>query len=310
MAKTKNKKKRKKFEYKKRTKEQAKKAQESTSDYDRYLRHNMWSPGVGKHTVRFLPPTWEPADHYGLTIFCRYRIGPDKQTYLALDKHVDLPGHEIGPDPIEEARARALSQGREKEKWINAVKAKPRILVWVIVRGEEKKGPQLWAMPIGLNEDFLLQTVDEESGDVLPVDDPYGGYDGFFNKKKLGKQPWEVEYKSAQFSRRSSPLSDDKEQMEEWLQFIQDNPLPECLKFYSYDYIKKTFEGTALSRDGDADDEPKTRKQKKRKKYKADDDIDFATGKKKKKKKNKPIDDEDASLDGEEEPKKKKKKHD
>lgn len=108
---------------------------------------------------------------------------------------------------------------------------------------------------------------------MIPIDDP--GEDGFdisFTKeKKKGQSFWE--YVGVQVDRKPSPLSDDEDQVTEWLDYIQENPIPDLLITSDYDHIKETFGGEIT--------ESKAMKQKRKE---ANDDEEKKTVVKKKEK--------------------------
>jgi len=60
---------------------------------------------------------------------------------------------------------------------------------------------------------------------------------------------------------KPSPLHDDKGQAAEWLEFVQENPLPECVQFYDYDHIATMFDGTArVEKTEDEEEKPRRAK--------------------------------------------------
>ena len=65
-----------------------KRAKMGNSDFDKIVRDGTksWSPGDGANTIRILPPTWNDAQHFGVDVQVHYGIGPDRQSYLCLNK--------------------------------------------------------------------------------------------------------------------------------------------------------------------------------------------------------------------------------
>jgi hypothetical protein len=59
-----------------------------------------------------------------------------------------------------------------------------------------------------------------------------------------------------------SPVHDDEGLEQDWLNFVQDNPLPDVLNFYDYDHIKAQFDGQAGRSDDEqeANEKPKAHK--------------------------------------------------
>lgn len=234
------------FEYRQRDASSARKRAESSGkDYDRYLEDVVdgFQVSDGDNVVRILPPTWNDADHYGHDIYVHYEIGPDKGTYLCLQK---MKGE---PCPICEERKRAAAEG--DEDYAKKLEPKKRVLVYVIDRNKEKEGLKVWAMPWTLDRDIVKVSVDKRSGEVMSIDHPDDGYDVMFERQ--GKGP-RTEYVGVSIDRRSSPLDNDKA-----LDIAQENPLPSLLKFYPYEHIASVFGGGSgggapRGRDDDDDD--------------------------------------------------------
>jgi hypothetical protein len=200
-------------------------------DFDKILRDDikMFKVNDGDNTIRIMPPTWDAPEHFGYDIHVHSGIGPDQQTYLCLDK---MKGE---PCPICDERKQAIADN--DEEYADELKPVKRVLVALIDRDHEKDGPQVWAMPWGVDRDLCALVVDKKSGEVLPIDDPENGYDVEFTRTGTGIK---TKYVGLQISRRESDLGNDK-----WLDFMVDNPLPDLLQFYSYDHIAKVFGGAS-----------------------------------------------------------------
>jgi len=228
------------FKYQERGAEAAgKRANQSANEFDKILKEGikMFKPNDGPNRVRILPPTWDGADHYGYDIHVNYGIGPDRNSYLSLSKMLDKP------DPIAEERTLARNDG--DEDYAKKLEPKRRVLVYLIDRDHEKEGVQAWAMPWTVDRDISKVSIDRQSGEVLPIDHPDEGYDVEFDKKG---QKDRTEYIGVSIARRSTALGRD-----EWLDYAIDNPLPEQLNFFDYDYIAKAFRGGGEHRDAHAD---------------------------------------------------------
>ena len=243
------------FTYQKRTKDDLKeRANMKGSNYDTYIKpkFKQWKPKDGKNIIRVLPPTWGDARHYGLDIYVNFNIGADNQAYLSLSKHAK------GDDPIAEAKREAQKEG-EKEL---AKKLSPsqRILYWIIDRNDEDEGPLLWAAPFTFDKSLSNLCIDEDTKDVIFIDNPDNGRDVRFYKEGTGLL---TKYDPSKMKvLAESSLAEDEGLQDEWLEFITDNPLPEVLNFYDYDHIKASFDGQVGGRDDDAetDEKPVVRK--------------------------------------------------
>ena len=214
-----------------------KRSSQGANDYDKILVDSvkMWKPNDGDNRIRILPPTWEGAKHFGLDIYVHYGVGPDRQSYLCLEK---MKGE---ADPI--AEERAIARRDEDEKYAKELEAKRRVLVYLIDRDHEKEGVQAWAMPWTVDRDIVKVSVDKSNGEVLPIDHPEDGYDVEFEKKGSKDR---TEYLGVAIARRSSPLGKD-----EWLDYAIDNPLPDQLNYFDYDHIAKVFNGGGAHKEKD-----------------------------------------------------------
>lgn len=197
-------------------------------EFDGFIRddYKTWTPKKGPNAVRILPPTFDDADHYGINVFVHYSIGPSKAAVLCLQQM------ENKRCPICEARNRALKLGDEEEA--KDLRATKRVLVWMLDRNDEARGPMLWSMAYTLDKDFCSLAKDPQSGEICPLDHPEDGHDIYFDKTGEGLQ---TQYGGKKLARRSSSVS------EQFLDYIEERPLPECLINRTYDEVKELYEG-------------------------------------------------------------------
>lgn len=238
------------FSYQKRSKDALKeRANMKGGNFDTYIKpkFKQWKPKEGKNIIRILPPTWDNARHYGLDIYINFNIGPDNQSYLSLSKHGK------GEDPIAEARREALSEG--DKDFAKKLSFNQRILYWIIDRADEDEGPLLWAAPFTFDKSLSNLCIDEDTKEVVFIDDPVKGRDVRFYKEGQGLK---TTYDPSKMKvLKESTVHEDEGIENEWLDFIAANPLPEVLNFYDYDHIKAQFDGQIGKRDDDDEDEPK-----------------------------------------------------
>jgi hypothetical protein len=225
-------------------------------DFDSYIKSDFkfYKVRDGKNVIRILPPTWgteeDPPDHYGFDIYVVYQVGVDKQSYLSLHKMKQAP------DPIEEARAEAESDG--DEKLTKELAPKHRVGVWLIDRQAEEAGPQFWAMPFTVDKDFSNLSIDEDTGEVQFIDSSTKGCDVRFYREKTSK-PF-PEYTSSKMKLlKPSPLHEDPDVADEWLDYVVSHPVPDILQYYSYDHISAVINGISKAPKEDDDDEPRPR---------------------------------------------------
>lgn len=218
------------FNYQQRTPEQiAKRASGNT--YEGFIldEFETYSPKK-ENQIRVLPPTWEKAEHYGMDIWVHYGVGPQKASVLCLWKMTGKPCC------ICEAQARAEAAGLESAK---DMKPTRRVLAWVIDRIYERekqvKKCFAWAMPATkVDTEIAIICKDRASGELYYIDDPDHGFDVFFDKTGDGIN---TDYKGFTLNRRESSVDDF------YLQFIQQHPLPNILRWRTYEEVKALFEG-------------------------------------------------------------------
>jgi hypothetical protein len=232
-----------KFQYTRRSFQDVRKRAEQSSG----LRDNMltdhvglWKPAEGENCIRILPPSWKDADHFGLDIFVHYSIGSENSAYL------DLARMKGSADPITEAYEQAQLEG--DEDYAKKLRSVKRVLVYVIDRDKPNDGPKLWAMPWTVDKEIGLQSQDSRTHEVLYLDDPEEGYDIYVSKEGAGER---TKY-SIKIARNSSPLI----MTDTIMDCLENHPLPTCLIYYDYDYIKKVFSGKSASKDEEEEEKP------------------------------------------------------
>jgi hypothetical protein len=207
-----------------------------------------------KNLIRILPPTWDGAKHYGLDLWINYNVGADNQTYLSLSM---MKGE---ADPLAEAKKQAERDG-DKEL-AAALKPRQRILMWIIDRQAEDEGPQLFSCPFTLDKALANLSFDEDTKEILELDNPEEGCDVRFYKEGSGLKTDYPAEKIKIFDK--GPLCDDQDLQDDWLEFVSKNPLPTVLEFHDYDHINGVFNGQVGSRDSaKKDDEEKPRSTRK-----------------------------------------------
>ena len=243
------------FKYQERPKEAwRERANMKGGQFDTYIlpAYKLYKAKDGKNVIRILPPTWEKAKHYGYDIHVNYQIGPDNQAYLSLSKMLGKP------DPIAEARVQAEREG--DEALAKALRPTHRILMWVIDRLDEEQGPQLYPAPFSkVDKAFINLAYDQDTGEIIEVDNPEEGCDIRFYKEgaNLG-----TDYPASKMRLlEPGPISDDEKKQQQWLDYVAENPIPDCLQFYPYEHISGVFNGGAPKpSDEEAEPAPKARK--------------------------------------------------
>lgn len=227
------------FKYNKRDSESAKSRAEGDSDRINIVKEgvNRYTPKGGPNIIRILPPTWEGAKHFGFDIYCHYSVGPENASFLSLHKMKDED------DPIWEEYSKAEADG--DEDYASELRPKHRVGYWLIDRDDERKGPQLWLSPYAsIDRELSKQMIDSRTGEVLLIDHPEDGYDVEFDKS--GEKA-RTKYEGVRIARSSSDLGRDAT---DWLDYVTDSPIPDCLIYSTYDEIANVFHARGGARSG------------------------------------------------------------
>lgn len=236
------------FEYAGRSKEDnAKRANQSSARYDRLFNEDVpyFSSKSGENQIRIVPwlnKKFENFDelvekygnHWGVDGVIHRNVGADNGTYFCLDKMCDQPC------PI-------CDVWREEDN--EKLKPSDRMFCWVIDRNDEKSGPKLWNMPLGNSKDIAKASEDRKTGELRLVEHPDEGYDIFFDRE--GEKD-RTRYKQFATDREQTPLHDNPDKADKWLDFVTETPLPELFKYYDAEYLQKVLAG---QKTGDDDDD-------------------------------------------------------
>ena len=244
------------FVYKPRTVDQIKeRATRKASRFDSIYKQGVdtYRSKIGDNLFRYLPPTWDDADHYGYTIFTHFGIGPDNSTYLCLRKMLNKPC------PICEAAKEAKDAGEADEA--KALSYSERIVSYILDRdGDDPEKPLVFDQSWTQDRDVVSLCVNERTGEILMIDHPDKGFDVSFKKQGVGLR---TKYYGYQIARDDSPIHDSEKVQDEILDYIKENPIPDALNFYDYDYLKGVLSGTVAAKDEvldkDEDDTPAPR---------------------------------------------------
>lgn len=236
------------FMYKPRTADQIKgRAQRKSGLYDSIFKQGFdsYRPKQGDNLIRYLPPTWDDADHYGYTAFVHRNVGPDNSTYLCPRKMLNKPC------PICEASKEAKDAGEAEEA--AALNTAERIISWIIDRdADDPEKPLLYDTSWTQDRDIVSLCVNERSGEILMIDHPDKGYDVTIKRTGTGMR---TKYYGYAIARDDSPVHDSEKAQDEILEYVKDNPIPDVLNYYDYDYLKGVLSGTVAAKDEALDEE-------------------------------------------------------
>ena len=195
----------------------------------RDLEKTLWRPAVGKHSVRIVPSTYNKSNPF-----------TEVYMYYGINNRTMVSPRTFGlseKDPISEF-AQGLRKSSNKDDWQLAKKleAKTRVLVPVIVRGEEDKGVRLWEFGKQVYTEILKFVEDDDIGDFT---DPITGRD--ITVETVGKETTGLMYNTSnvRIRTKATPLSDDAAKVKLWLE-NQPNAL-EQFKRYTYEEMKENL---------------------------------------------------------------------
>ena len=201
----------------------------SSNGKEDYQSLNKFKPSIGKQKIRVVPFKFNKNNPFTEMLFY-YNIGSRKL--------IASPMNWGDKDPIAEF-VKQLKGTNDKENWRLAKKLYPktRVFVPVIVRGEEDKGVQMWEFGKLIYEEFLQLAADEEVGDFTDVME---GRD--IKITTVGPDVTGTKYNKTTISpsMKTSPLSDDEDQIEKWLE-DQQNP-KDTYRPLSFDKIKEALQ--------------------------------------------------------------------
>lgn len=220
-----------KFSYKPKNKEMVKQGKSRYANkFDRLLKeeYEVFKPKEGVNKVRLLPGD---EDYWGVKVVS-HRLGERGFPYACPAK---MKGEKC---PVCEEYQKARKDG--DDEYAKALAPSERLLVWMIDREHESDGPKLWDMPRTLEIEMNSNALDEDTNEILPLDDPLEGYDFRFSRQ--GKDVT-TKYSGFVVSRNESLLSPDEDTLVRWLDFVQDNKLQDTINVYDYAHLKAMLNG-------------------------------------------------------------------
>lgn len=194
----------------------------------------FWKPAQGRSTVRILPEVgkmgWffkEVGTHYfDTSVYCP-----------AVNDGSDCPACEVNELLFQAGRKDAASDFRVRRSfWMN-----------VVVRGQEGDGPRIFTPGVMIFNSLAALIQDPEYGDISDFDE------GFDIKIDRSGEGLSTEYQVMP-SRHPSPLSQDEDEAEEWMEEARDIETFIAGSIKSYDDIAKAV-GADVYLDDDYDED-------------------------------------------------------
>ena len=165
---------------------------------------NVWKPKAGKQIIRILPWMTRP-DNPFIELYFHYF---NRRSYLS-------PITNGNADPIAEF-ADSLRETGEKEDWQFAKQFTPKLrtFVPVVIRGEEDRGVRFWGFGKTVYTQLVGVITDPDWGDIT---DPVEGRDVGIHFIPQKDSDTNYAQTDALVKPNKTPLSQDSEQMKDWL---------------------------------------------------------------------------------------------
>jgi hypothetical protein len=188
----------------------------------------LWRAAVGKHSIRILPSAFDKTNPFK-EVYIYYGI--NNKTMMSLQCFGEK-------DPIVEF-TQQLRKSSNKDDWQMARKLEPkmRVMVPVIVRGEEEKGVMLWEFGKQVYMELLAIAEDEDVGDYTDI---MQGRDITVETTSPEQNGSNFNQSKVRVRTKSTPLSENSDEVKKWLA-EQPNPL-DAYKRYSYEEMKAALQ--------------------------------------------------------------------
>jgi hypothetical protein len=188
----------------------------------------LWRAAVGKHSIRILPSAFDKTNPFK-EVYIYYGI--NNKTMMSLQCFGEK-------DPIVEF-TQQLRKSSNKDDWQMARKLEPkmRVMVPVIVRGEEDKGVMLWEFGKQVYMELLAIAEDEDVGDYTDI---MQGRDITVETTSPEQNGSNFNQSKVRVRTKSTPLSENSDEIKKWLA-EQPNPL-DAYKRYSYEEMKAALQ--------------------------------------------------------------------
>jgi len=186
----------------------------------------LWKP-TGEHTIRIVP--YKHADYPFIELY--FHWGIDNKNYLSPKSF----GH---ADPFEEFADKLLAtKDKQSYQLSKSLRAKLRVYVPILVRGEESEGVRFWAFGRNTYEEILKIMSDPDYGDITDV---HNGTDLvllFQTPEEAGNSFGKT---SIRAKRNTSPLAESEKLISKYLE--EQKQITDIYKELEYDELKEVLE--------------------------------------------------------------------
>lgn len=175
--------------------------------------------------VRLIP--WPGFNYFAKKCSVHFQIGAEKNSYPCLK----MLGDEV-TCPICKASRIAYSSGNKDLG--GALRATQRHLLIAINRNDLEKGPMILQWSDTAVEDLRNRINDPITKAPRPVDSIMNGYDVMFTKRKKEKNSKFETIEDMFVANQSTPLSDNEQQMRNWLEYVRKTFGVEFLELFDF----------------------------------------------------------------------------
>jgi hypothetical protein len=213
------------------------------SNFDSYIKseYRIFQPSRGENCIRIMPASthWDTT-WYGLDVWVHYGVGPDRGSVICPWKGVPKIGRSGEPCPICHEHQKA--KRAKDEQLTRDLRPVQRVVMFLLNRKDEGQNVLIWGMPYTLDQMIAKATRSRENGTFKQVDNPDSGHDIWFEKTGDGLT---TKYSDVQLASAPTRVK------QEYVNFVEENPIPECLVWRDFDEVKKIFEGMGGPGGGD-----------------------------------------------------------
>jgi len=186
----------------------------------------LWKP-TGEHTIRLVP--YKHAEYPFIELYFHYGI--DNKNYLS-------PKSFGRPDPFERFADELLgTKDQTSYKLSKSLRAKLRVYVPVLVRGEESEGVRFWAFGKNTYEEILKIMSDPDYGDITDVSTGTDLVVTFQSAEEAGNSFGKTTIRT---KRNTSPLADSEKLITKYLN--EQKAITDIFKELEYDELKEILE--------------------------------------------------------------------
>lgn len=222
-----------------------KRTEQTAGNFDTIFKSGVeqWYPKPGENAVRILPASWPDAEHYGYDVFVHSYIGSSGSSYIC-------PKKTSGKTCAACDESAELKAAGEEEA-SKSMAAKKKSVVYVLDRDERKPTARVWVMSWNQDKEIADNSIIKRTNTTLFIDDPETGWDLIIKRTGKGLN---TRY-SYMVDRDPSPIDEDPRTQDDILDYIDENPIPDLLKFADNDVIEKALDGGTRPKDRELDDE-------------------------------------------------------